>query len=35
VLYLDGHVEFRRYNEEEPVSEGVALVFGQLDEHGS
>ncbi|MCC6487228.1 MAG: DUF1559 domain-containing protein [Candidatus Hydrogenedentes bacterium] len=35
VLFMDGHVEFRKFNEEEPVLPGVALVFGQLDEHGS
>ncbi|MCC6698180.1 MAG: prepilin-type N-terminal cleavage/methylation domain-containing protein [Candidatus Hydrogenedentes bacterium] len=35
VLFMDGHVEFRKFNEEEPVVPGVALVFGQLDEHGS
>lgn len=34
VLYLDGHVEFIRYTEAEPVLPGVALVFGQLDAHG-
>ncbi len=35
VLYLDGHVEFVRYEQAVPALPGVARVFGQLDEHGS
>lgn len=34
VLYMDGHVEFVKYNDEAPVLPGVAEVFGQLSLHG-
>lgn len=34
VLYMDGHVEFIKYNEKAPVVPGVAKVFGELSFHG-
>lgn len=34
VLYMDGHVEFTRYNGKAPVVPGVARVFGELSTHG-
>lgn len=34
VLYLDGHVDFVRYNDVAPVLPGVALTFGELSTHG-
>ncbi len=33
VLFLDGHVDFIRYDTVEPVLPGVARVFGELDSH--
>lgn len=33
VLYLDGHVEFVRFDEREPVLPDVALVFGEMSSH--
>jgi prepilin-type N-terminal cleavage/methylation domain-containing protein/prepilin-type processing-associated H-X9-DG protein len=33
VLFLDGHVDFVRYNDGEPVLTGVAKVFGEMDAH--
>ncbi len=35
VLYLDGHVEFIRFNDRAPVLPDVALVFGEISTHGS
>ena len=35
VLYLDGHVDFIRFNERAPVLPDVALVFGEMTTHGS
>lgn len=35
VLYLDGHVEFIRFNDREPVLPDVALVFGEMTTHGN
>lgn len=34
VLFMDGHVEFVRYNAKAPVLPGVARVFGELSIHG-
>jgi prepilin-type N-terminal cleavage/methylation domain-containing protein/prepilin-type processing-associated H-X9-DG protein len=34
VLYMDGHVEFIRYEAKPPVVPGVAKVFGELSIHG-
>lgn len=34
VLYMDGHVEFLKYNQQAPVVPGVAKVFGELSFHG-
>jgi prepilin-type processing-associated H-X9-DG protein len=31
VLYLDGHVEYVRYTEEQPVTEGVALFHSKVN----
>jgi len=33
VLYMDGHVEFIRYNDAPPAVSGVAKVFGELSLH--
>ncbi len=35
VLYLDGHVDFIRFNDQAPVLPDVALVFGEMTTHGS
>ncbi|MFA6239542.1 MAG: DUF1559 domain-containing protein [Candidatus Hydrogenedentales bacterium] len=35
VLYMDGHVQFVRYNEAAPVLAGVAQVFGEMATHGN
>jgi len=35
VLYLDGHVDFVRYETEAPVLPGVAITFGEVAVHGS
>lgn len=35
VLYLDGHVEFVRFGDKEPVLADVAIVFGEMTTHGS
>jgi len=35
VLYMDGHVEFLRLGERAPALSAVALVFGEMTEHGS
>jgi prepilin-type N-terminal cleavage/methylation domain-containing protein/prepilin-type processing-associated H-X9-DG protein len=34
LLYLDGHVDFVRFNEAAPALSAVALTFGQLEQHG-
>ena len=34
VLYLDGHVQYIRFNKQEPVLPDVALVFGEMTTHG-
>lgn len=35
VLYLDGHVEFVKYRDDQPVTEGAAIVAGALTGAGS